>query len=70
MPHDDQGKRWVFGTGDDSRHAAAEAFTDQRVAELVRAAVGNGTAGPGLLDTDDAERRPTGLLTMARHWPA
>jgi FAD binding domain len=30
------------------------------------AAVGNGTAGPGLLDTYDAERRPTGLLTMGQ----
>jgi putative polyketide hydroxylase len=139
MAHDDQGKRWVFGAGYEPWHAAAEDFTDDRVAELVRAAaglpevavrlrpqvpgtdvkvlafpvaahiaasfragrvflvgdaahtwpptiglgantgiqdahnlawklaaVGKGTAGPGLLDTYDAERRPTGLLTMGQ----
>jgi putative polyketide hydroxylase len=139
MAHDDQGKRWVFGTGYDPRHASPEDFTDDWVAELVREAAGlpevavrlrpqvpgtdvkvltypaaahiaasfragrvflvgdaahtwpptdglgantgiqdahnlawklaaviNGTAGPGLLDTYDAERRPTGLLTMSQ----
>lgn len=40
MAHDDQRRRWVFGTGYDPRHASPEDFTDDRVAELVRAAAG------------------------------
>lgn len=40
MAHDDQRRRWVFGTGCDPRHASPEDFTDDRVAELVRAAAG------------------------------
>jgi putative polyketide hydroxylase len=38
MAHDDQGRRWVFSTGYDPRHAWPEDFTDDRVVELVRAA--------------------------------
>jgi putative polyketide hydroxylase len=38
MVHDDQGRRWVFGTGYDPRSESLADFTDQRVAELVRAA--------------------------------
>jgi putative polyketide hydroxylase len=136
MAHDYQGRRWVFSTGYDPRHTWPEDFTDDRVAELVRAAadlpevavalrpqipaptsrswsspspptsptatgpagcswsgrrphlaadrawaptpgiqdahnlawklaaVVKGTAGAGLLDTYDQERRRTGLLTM------
>jgi putative polyketide hydroxylase len=40
MAHDDQRRRWVFDTGYDPRHASPEDFTDDRVAELVRAAAG------------------------------
>jgi putative polyketide hydroxylase len=40
MAHDDAGKRWVFGTGYDPRFSALEDYTDERVAELVRAAAG------------------------------
>jgi putative polyketide hydroxylase len=40
MAHDDQGRRWVFGTGYDPRSESLEDFTDERVAELVRAAAG------------------------------
>jgi putative polyketide hydroxylase len=40
MAHDDQGRRWVFGTGYDPQHTSPEEFTDDRVAELVRAAAG------------------------------
>ncbi|HEU4422173.1 MAG TPA: FAD-dependent monooxygenase [Pilimelia sp.] len=137
MAHDDAGLRWVFGTGYDPRHESLADFTDERVADMVRAAAGlpdaavrlrpqvpgtdltvlgfpigahvarsyragrgflagdaahvwpptgglganagiqdahnlawklamvlDGNAGAGLLDTYDAERRPTGLLTM------
>ena len=40
MAHDDQGKRWVFGTGYDPRQESLEDFTDERVADMVRAAAG------------------------------
>jgi putative polyketide hydroxylase len=40
MAHDDQGRRWVFGTGYDPRAESLDDFTDERVAELVRAAAG------------------------------
>jgi FAD binding domain len=40
MAHDDQGRRWVFTTGYDSRHTSPEDFTDDRVADLVRSAAG------------------------------
>jgi putative polyketide hydroxylase len=41
MPHDDAGRRWVFGTGyaPDRGQSLAD-FTDERVAGLVRAAAG------------------------------
>ena len=139
MAHDDTGRRWVFGTGYDPQHESLDDYTDERVADMVRAAAGlpdvdvklrpqvpgtdlkvlgfpigahvartyrsgrvflagdaahvwpptgglganagiqdahnlawklamvlNGQAGPALLDTYDAERRPTGLLTMGQ----
>jgi putative polyketide hydroxylase len=40
MAHDDAGLRWVFGTGYRPDQDPLEGFTDQRVAELVRAAAG------------------------------
>jgi putative polyketide hydroxylase len=40
MAHDDAGLHWVFGTGYRPDQDALEDFTDQRVAELVRAAAG------------------------------
>lgn len=40
MAHDDAGLRWVFGTGYRPDQDSPEDFTDQRVAELVRAAAG------------------------------
>lgn len=40
MAHDDTGHRWVFGTGIDPAREPLESFTDDRVAELVRAAAG------------------------------
>jgi hypothetical protein len=40
MAHDDAGLRWVFGTGHRPDQDPLEGFTDQRVAELVRAAAG------------------------------
>ena len=139
MAHDDAGRRWVFGTGYDPRSESLEDFSDERVAEMVRAAAGlpdvdvrlrpqipgtdlkvlgfpigahaarryragrvflagdaahvwpptgglgantgiqdahnlawklalvlGGQAGPELLDTYDAERRPVGVLTMGQ----
>jgi hypothetical protein len=40
MAHDDAGLRWVFGTGYRPDQDPLQGFTDQRVAELVRAAAG------------------------------
>jgi putative polyketide hydroxylase len=40
MAHDDAGLRWVFGTGYVPERDALADFTDQRCAELVRAAAG------------------------------
>jgi putative polyketide hydroxylase len=40
MAHDDQGQRWVFGTGYDSAWESLEDFGDERLAEMVRAAAG------------------------------
>jgi putative polyketide hydroxylase len=40
MAHDDQGRRWVFGTGYDPGREAPADFTDERVAGMVRAAAG------------------------------
>jgi len=40
MAHDDQGRRWVFGTGYDPRQESLADFTDERVADMVRAAAG------------------------------
>ena len=40
MSHNDDGTRWVFGTGYDPRRESLEDFTDERVAEMVRAAAG------------------------------
>jgi putative polyketide hydroxylase len=40
MAHDDAGRRWVFGTGYDAQRESLEDYTDERVAEMVRAAAG------------------------------
>jgi putative polyketide hydroxylase len=137
MAHDDEGLRWVFGTGYDPAGESIDDYTDERVAGMVRAAAGlpdaevtlrpqvpgtdlkvlgfpigarvvrryrdgrvflagdaahawpptgglganagvqdahnlawklaevlSGRAGTGLLDTYEAERRATGLMTM------
>lgn len=40
MPHDDVGRRWVFGTGFDPNQQSIADFTDDRVADMVRAAAG------------------------------
>jgi putative polyketide hydroxylase len=40
MAHDQAGRRWVFGTGYDPRSESLADFTDQRVADMVRAAAG------------------------------
>lgn len=40
LAHDEEGTRWVFGTGYSPEHEALEDYTDARVAELVRAAGG------------------------------
>ena len=40
MAHDDEGTRWVFGTGYDPAKEPLESFTDDRVAEMVREAAG------------------------------
>ena len=40
MAHDDAGQRWIFGTGYDPARQPVETFTDERVAALVREAVG------------------------------
>lgn len=40
MAHDNEGKRWVFGTGYDPEREALESFSDERVAGMVRAAAG------------------------------
>jgi putative polyketide hydroxylase len=41
MAHDEAGQRWVFGTGYSPEHGeSVDNFTDERVAELVRAAAG------------------------------
>jgi len=139
MAHDDEGTRWVFGTGYDPSAEPVESFTDERIAAMVREAAGlpdlevrlrpqipgtdlkvlafpigahvarayragrvfligdaahvwpptgglganagiqdahnlawklalvtDGLAGPGLLDSYEAERRPTGLMTMGQ----
>jgi putative polyketide hydroxylase len=40
MAHNDANTRWVFGTGYDPRSESLADFTDDRVAEMVRAAAG------------------------------
>jgi putative polyketide hydroxylase len=40
MAHDDAGRRWVFSMGIDPDHEPLDAFDDERVADLVRAAAG------------------------------
>jgi putative polyketide hydroxylase len=40
MAHDDDGRRWVFGTGYSPTEESLDEFTEARVAEMVRAAAG------------------------------
>jgi len=40
LAHDEAGRRWVFGTGYDPQSESLADFTDERVAEMVRAAAG------------------------------
>jgi putative polyketide hydroxylase len=40
MAHDAVGQHWVFGTGYDPKRESIEDYTDERVAEMVRAAAG------------------------------
>ncbi|MUL44286.1 FAD-dependent oxidoreductase [Streptomonospora sp. PA3] len=40
MPHDTEGRKWVFGTGYDPAQESTTDYTDQRVAEMVREAAG------------------------------
>ena len=40
LAHDEEGRRWVFGTGYDAERESPEDFDDARVASLVRAAAG------------------------------
>jgi putative polyketide hydroxylase len=40
MAHDQEGLRWVFGTGYDPREESVADYTDARVVEMVRAAAG------------------------------
>jgi putative polyketide hydroxylase len=40
MAHDEAGQRWVFGTGYDPDREPLASFTDDRVADMVRAAAG------------------------------
>ncbi|HEY8454248.1 MAG TPA: FAD-dependent oxidoreductase [Actinopolymorphaceae bacterium] len=40
MTHDNDGKRWLFGTGYSPEHESPADFTDERVADMVRAAAG------------------------------
>jgi putative polyketide hydroxylase len=40
LAHDQAGRRWVFGTGYDPERESLGDFTDQRVADMVRAAAG------------------------------
>jgi putative polyketide hydroxylase len=40
MAHDNEGQHWVFATGYDPEHESIEDYTDERIAEMVRAAAG------------------------------
>jgi 2-polyprenyl-6-methoxyphenol hydroxylase-like FAD-dependent oxidoreductase len=40
LAHNEEGTRWVFGTGYSPEHERLEDYTDERVTELVRAAAG------------------------------
>jgi putative polyketide hydroxylase len=40
MAHEDGGRRWVFGTGYSPTEESLDEFTEERVAEMVRAAAG------------------------------
>jgi len=40
LAHNEEGTRWVFGTGYSPEHEKLEEYTDERVTELVRAAAG------------------------------